>query len=51
VAFGGPDFATLFVSSATSELSDAQRAAEPHAGALFMVETDARGLAAAQFAG
>jgi len=51
VAFGGPDFGTLFVSSAATELSDAQRAAQPHAGALFMVETDARGLAAARFGG
>ncbi|HEX4508706.1 MAG TPA: SMP-30/gluconolactonase/LRE family protein, partial [Burkholderiaceae bacterium] len=51
VTFGGPDFATLFVSSATSELSDAQRAAQPHAGALFTVETNARGLAAARYAG
>jgi sugar lactone lactonase YvrE len=51
VAFGGPEFGTLFVSSATMELSDAQRAAQPHAGALFSVETDARGLAAARFGG
>jgi len=51
VAFGGPDMTTLFISSATFELSDAQRAAQPLAGALFAVETDALGLPANLFAG
>ncbi|MBW8760579.1 MAG: SMP-30/gluconolactonase/LRE family protein [Burkholderiales bacterium] len=51
VAFGGPDMATLFVSSAKFELSDAQLAAQPLAGALFAVETDALGLAANRYAG
>jgi D-xylonolactonase len=51
VAFGGPDLTTLFISSAKFELSDAQRAAQPLAGALFAVETDALGLAANLFAG
>jgi len=51
VAFGGPDLRTLFVSSAAAELSDAQRAAQPLAGALFAVPTDALGVAAHRFAG
>ena len=51
VAFGGPDMTTLFISSARFELSDAQLAAQPLAGALFAVETDARGLPANLFAG
>lgn len=51
VAFGGPDLTTLFISSAKFELSDAQLAAQPLAGALFAVETDALGLAANRYAG
>ena len=51
VAFGGPDMTTLFVSSAKFELGDAQLAAQPLAGALFAVETDAVGLAANTYAG
>jgi sugar lactone lactonase YvrE len=51
VAFGGPDMTTLFVSSAKFELSDAQLAAQPLAGALFAVETGEAGLAANLFAG
>jgi sugar lactone lactonase YvrE len=51
VAFGGPDMTTLFISSARHELSDAQLAAQPLAGALFAVDTDALGLPANRFAG
>ena len=51
VAFGGPAMATLFISSAKFELSDAQRAAQPLAGALFAVETDVRGQPANLYAG
>jgi len=51
VAFGGPDMTTLFISSAKHELSADQRAAQPLAGALFAVETDALGVAAHRFAG
>ena len=51
VAFGGPDMTTLFITSARHELSDAQLAAQPLAGALFAVETDATGLPANLFAG
>jgi sugar lactone lactonase YvrE len=51
VAFGGPDMRTLFVSSARFDLSTAQLAVEPLAGALFAVDTDARGMPAHRFAG
>jgi sugar lactone lactonase YvrE len=42
---------TLFISSAKFELTAAQLAAQTLAGALFAVETDARGLAANLYAG
>jgi sugar lactone lactonase YvrE len=51
VAFGGPDMTTLFVSSARAELGVAQLAAQPLAGALFAIETDAVGLEPNRFAG
>ena len=51
VAFGGPDLKTLFISSARFELSTAQLEAQPLAGALFAVDTDATGLPANLFAG
>ena len=51
VAFGGPELKTLFISSARFELTPAQLSAQPLAGALFAVETDATGLAANAFAG
>jgi len=51
VAFGGPDLTTLFISSAKFELTEAQLVAQPLAGALFAVETDAQGLAANLYAG
>jgi xylono-1,5-lactonase len=51
VAFGGPDMTTLFITSARHELTDVQLAAQPLAGALFAVETDAVGLPANLFAG
>jgi sugar lactone lactonase YvrE len=51
VAFGGPELRTLFISSASTELSAQQTAAQPLAGALFAVETDAVGVAAHRFAG
>ena len=51
VAFGGPKLRTLFISSASVELSAQQRAAQPLAGALFAVETNAIGVAPHCFAG
>lgn len=50
-AFGGPDLKTLFISSATFELSERQRAEQPLAGGLFAVTTDVAGRAAALYAG
>ena len=51
LAFGGPALRTLFITSARFGLSEAQRAAEPRAGALFAIDTDAEGLPAHTFAG
>ena len=48
-AFGGPDLRTLFITSASSGLSAAERAAEPLAGALFAVDMDVAGVPAALF--
>lgn len=50
-AFGGPDLRTLYITSATSGLTPAQRAAEPDAGGLFAVPLNATGLPARYFAG
>lgn len=44
VCFGGPDFKTLYVTTAWKFLSDAQLAAEPHAGALLAIEGVGQGL-------
>ena len=50
-AFGGEDLHTLFITSAATELSADQLAAEPLAGSLFAVQIDGPGLPAARFAG
>ena len=50
-AFGGPELRTLFITSARTGLDEAQRAAEPLAGALFAVEIDSSGSPAALFGG
>jgi sugar lactone lactonase YvrE len=47
--FGGAAEATLFITTAAAEVSDAQRAAQPLAGAVFAVETGVRGLPADRF--
>ena len=44
-AFGGPDLSLLFVTSATDSLTAAECAAQPLAGAVFVYETGAVGLA------
>jgi len=49
VAFGGPALRTLFITSATFGLSDAQRAAEPLAGGLFAVDAGVAGVPAHLF--
>jgi sugar lactone lactonase YvrE len=51
VAFGGASLDTLYVTSARSGLNAEQLAAEPLAGALFAVQTDAAGCAANRYAG
>lgn len=50
-AFGGEDFCTLFITSASSGLTPAQREAQPLAGGLFSVRIDSPGRAAALFGG
>jgi sugar lactone lactonase YvrE len=51
IAFGGTDLRTLFITSARVGLGETQLAAEPLAGALFAIETDATGLPAHHYAG
>ena len=48
-AFGGPGLHTLYVTTATENWTDEQRAAEPAAGLVYRLETGATGVAAAPF--
>jgi sugar lactone lactonase YvrE len=48
-AFGGPDLATLFVTSARFTLSRDHLAAHPHEGGLFALDVGVRGLAPYRF--
>ncbi|HZX25693.1 MAG TPA: SMP-30/gluconolactonase/LRE family protein [Telluria sp.] len=48
-AFGGPDLATLFITSAREDLTPERLAAEPLAGALFAIRLDVPGLLPAHF--
>lgn len=50
-AFGGPDLATLYVTSARFRLDEAQRAAQPLAGGLFAIDVGVKGLPEARYAG
>ena len=50
-AFGGPDLADLYVTSASTGLSPAELADQPLAGALFVVRPGVRGLEATPFGG
>lgn len=50
-AFGGPDFRTLYITSAANGLSPEQLEREPLAGGLFALEIDIAGLPANQFRG
>ena len=43
-AFGGPDLATLYITTARDGLSDSQLAAEPLAGSLLRLDPGVRGL-------
>lgn len=50
VGFGGAEMKTLFITSATFQLSEAQLAREPHAGSLFAVDLAVGGLPEPRFA-
>jgi len=50
-AFGGPDLADLYVTSASTALSAEERAAQPHAGSLFRLQPGVKGRPARPFAG
>jgi sugar lactone lactonase YvrE len=50
-AFGGPDLATLYVTSAREHLDDEALAAQPLAGGLFAFEPGVQGLALPLYAG
>ena len=50
-AFGGPDLADLYVTSAAYRLSAVQLKQEPHAGATFVCRPGAVGMPASSFAG
>jgi sugar lactone lactonase YvrE len=49
--FGGPDLATLFVTTATQKLDEAQTRSQPLAGSLLAVDVGVAGLPAFAFAG
>lgn len=49
--FGGSDLATLYITSASINLTDAERASQPHAGCVFQVATTTRGMPEPLFAG
>lgn len=49
VAFGGPDFRTLFITSASVDLPDKEKSAQPLAGALFSIRTQVTGLPSQRF--
>jgi sugar lactone lactonase YvrE len=49
--FGGPDHRTLFITSATETLTEAQIAEEPLAGSVFACIPGVRGIPASLFAG
>jgi L-arabinonolactonase len=49
--FGGPDLATLYVTTARLELAGDALAAQPDAGGLFALDVGVRGLPEARFAG
>ncbi|WP_051904257.1 SMP-30/gluconolactonase/LRE family protein [Neorhizobium vignae] len=50
VCFGGRDYRTLFITTASKFLTEEQRAAEPMAGAVFALEGVAQGFAEHRFA-
>ncbi|MBK9317035.1 MAG: SMP-30/gluconolactonase/LRE family protein [Acidobacteria bacterium] len=50
-AFGGKDFDTLYITSASTRLSPEQLAAQPLAGGLFQCKPGVRGMPMTEFAG
>ncbi len=50
-AFGGPDLATLYITSAVWDLTDEQRRNQPQADGLFAVEVGVKGLPEPRFRG
>lgn len=50
-AFGGPDFATLYITSAATGLDAAALQREPHAGGLFAATPGVKGVPTFKFAG
>jgi len=51
VAFGGPDLSTLFITTISYGLTEAERAAQPWAGKLLAMNTPFRGLPEPPFRG
>jgi xylono-1,5-lactonase len=49
VAFGGPDLRTLYITSATVGLSEAQRVQQPLAGGLFRIRVEVAGQSPNEF--
>ena len=50
-AFGGTNLSTLFITSATQNMTEIGRAAEPQAGHLFAVDVGVKGLREPRYAG
>jgi len=46
IAFGGPDLSTMFVTTSRHKLTPEERAEQPHAGAVLVVDAGVRGRAA-----
>lgn len=49
--FGGPDLSDLYITTASHELSDAERAQDPRAGGVYRLTPGVRGLPPTPFAG
>jgi sugar lactone lactonase YvrE len=49
-AFGGPDLGTLFITTASQNMTEAERVAQPLAGALLALDVGVRGLPEPRFA-
>ena len=51
VAFGGPDLKTLYITTSSYSLKEADKATQPHAGGLFKVVPGVTGVPAVAYAG